>query len=311
MPQAKEVQQKRATYGQQNVKLEPSTSTDETPLFGCINYQPIKPETEDEESTNRHVASMREAFKARKTVDTDSIETLMGLTLYSRREDILRGATVVEILGKYPWLKKSAMFFLNEFKRITEVEIDSRIEDFLDTYGNSILLMIRSKIKDTDLLMTGLIDNRGSGPNEKYRVACIAILGVPFLFSEARNAIIGQENPGPGPFLQYSCAPDRFIDLTSFTLFVDGVKVVQADDLIEGFACLFASFYVFNIAYPKQIEMSVSLFERLFLKTGAQKQGKAGRRVVSVISALNSVVKGGKKASCKKGAPTKLGKSCK
>ena len=115
MPEAKEVQEKRARFGQQNIKQESGTSAggekDNMPLFGCKNYKPEIPHTADEESTKRHISHMKEAYKARKEIETSKIDNLMGLTLYARRDEILNGGTVKEVLEKYPWLTRSSNLF--------------------------------------------------------------------------------------------------------------------------------------------------------------------------------------------------------
>lgn len=100
----------------------------------------------------------------------------------------MNGTTVKEIVAKFPWLKKSPDFFLKEYQRVTEVDLESEVKDFLDKYGNAILQVVRSKKKTNDFLMTSLADNTG---NEKYAAACLTILGVPILFSEDRDAFLG------------------------------------------------------------------------------------------------------------------------
>lgn len=90
---------------------------------------------------------------------------------------------------------------------------------------------------------------------------------------------------------------------------MDGEKVVEATDLMEALACFLASFYIFNISCPKEFEMSAAFFERIFMKSHCvQKPDKVGRKVVSVITVLNSVLKRGKKAT-KKVGPKKSNRS--
>ena len=76
-----------------------------------------------------------------------------------------------------------------------------------------------------------------------------------------------------------------------FRLIVDGAKVVDAADLTQAMACYLASFYIFNIVYPEEIAMSATFFERMLLKTPSiQKASRQKRKVISVISSLNSVL---------------------
>ena len=100
--------------------------------------------------------TLKDAFKARKEAPTGQIETLMKLTLHDRREMVLNGASVKEVIEKYPWIAKSPELFLEEFRRITKIDLDKELIAFLNMYGNSILMMSRYKIKVTGLLLQGL-----------------------------------------------------------------------------------------------------------------------------------------------------------
>ena len=48
-------------------------------------------------------------------------------------------------------------------------------------------------------------------------------------------------------------------------IMADGIMVCQADNLLKAARLLLATFYVFNIAYPKGITASLTFFQKVFL----------------------------------------------
>ena len=102
--------------------------------------------------------------------------------------------------------------------------------------------------------------------DEKYSAACCALLGIPLLFKE--SALLGHSTePQPGVYIKFTSPDDRFLDCTLFCIFVDGQQIVEAGDLVKGLAGYLACYYVFNISYPKELEMTITFLERTILKT--------------------------------------------
>ena len=62
-------------------------------MFGMVNYLPSAPESEDDESTKRHVKWLKGAIKSRKSDDGAKVSSLMDLTLYHRRKMLIDGAS--------------------------------------------------------------------------------------------------------------------------------------------------------------------------------------------------------------------------
>ena len=56
-------------------------------LYGRANYNPKKPESEDDESTKRHLEWLKKSCTSGKQEDIVKRDRLMDLTFYHRRQD--------------------------------------------------------------------------------------------------------------------------------------------------------------------------------------------------------------------------------
>ena len=139
--------------------------------------------------------------------------------------------------------------------------------------------------------MEGLLSQ--GGEQEKYCASCVTIFAVLVQFDENFSVFLGNEVVEPeqtGVYIRYDGFDDRFVDVTKFDIFVDGIDIVEAGDFIEAFACFFASFFVFNLEFPKSVEKSMLFFEKMMLKSpsACEKKTKVGKKIINVISSLNS-----------------------
>jgi hypothetical protein len=82
------VQQNSAKFGVKKAKKD-STVDDRCQMFGIANYQTTKPDSEEEASTLRHIKVMQDLYKSRKEIDMTKANSLMSLTLYARRSEII------------------------------------------------------------------------------------------------------------------------------------------------------------------------------------------------------------------------------
>ena len=72
-----------------------------------------------------------------------------------------------------------------------------------------------------------------------------------------------------------------------FNLYTENILLASCDCLVNAFLCLLATFYVFNIAFPKDMTSSLTFFQKVLLNhsDGAKKDNK----VVGLLTKLNRV----------------------
>ena len=63
----------------------------------------------------------------------------MNLTLHKRREMLVIGAArPAEVLKEYPWLQAGPDQVLKEMSRISEIDVEAAMTEFLTRYGTVI-----------------------------------------------------------------------------------------------------------------------------------------------------------------------------
>ena len=82
---------------------------------------------------------------------------------------------------------------------------------------------------------------------------------------------------------------DQFIldERTKFEVVVDGEIIGKSEDFFSAFALYMASFYVFNVAYPKDFENTLIFIQKLFLEI-LDDGLKAPSRVLTLISKVKN-----------------------
>ena len=117
---------------------------------------------------------------------------------------------------------------------------------------------------------------------------CATILYVPWLLRETPFDFFLNENHAL-PIITCNKFSSVKSDLTDvledaeFDVKVDGHSLCQSKDFIAGFEVYLASFYVFNITYPKSLENTMIFIQKFLL--GILDDGfKAPGRVLTLIS---------------------------
>lgn len=58
---------------------------------------------------------------------------------------------------------------------------------------------------------------------------------------------------------------DLYFDNVLYKIFAEGLQLCEANNLKEAVLCFVASFFIFNINYPKSCFKTLTVFEKLFL----------------------------------------------
>ena len=89
------------------------------------------------------------------------------------------------------------------------------------------------------------------------------------------------------PRILTDCEEDPFEDDVQFSLLVEGVQICTCGDLVTAFALMFATYYIYNLSYPDEIQSTMTFFQKTFLKIeyGVRKDYKVSRLMTTLLSA--------------------------
>ena len=133
--------------------------------------------------------------------------------------------------------------------------------------------------------------------NETMNWAPKALTGMIFPFfhlKENLSSLIGDLSDGAKaqPHLHLGCGPDAsyetIIGWKNFDVIVENQSVGHGSALIEGVGIMLAIYYIFNIEYPKDMEKSLTFFQKVIL--GKHDQCKRIPAVVGLIAKMNTEV---------------------
>nr|XP_047145692.1 uncharacterized protein LOC105846139 [Hydra vulgaris] len=114
----------------------------------------------------------------------------------------------------------------------------------------------------------------------KYRVSAGAAM--LFLIEELKDGetlemFLNRSNPKQQPFI-LSCGSSFFVVCDGKAIIVKPSKVSVAFD------CLFKPFFVFNLEYPKQLQILYNFFQELFYKLPGSVASTKARKLFEEIS---------------------------
>lgn len=91
--------------------------------YGCVNWQPIQlPPDETAESQKRAQEELKQMYKE-KCCDGKHIESLMRVTYFTQRKDIIGGIETSDLINEWPYLFET-IGMKTHFKQLTGMDID-------------------------------------------------------------------------------------------------------------------------------------------------------------------------------------------
>ena len=63
----------------------------------------------------------------------------------------------------------------------------------------------------------------------------------------------------------YIVTGESRLDSTFFYILADNVKICSTNNMLKALKLLVATFFVFNIAYPKRVHAALIFFQKIFL----------------------------------------------
>jgi hypothetical protein len=112
----------------------------------------------------------------------------------------------------------------------------------------------------------------------------LALLSLGLLLQEDITYLLKpEEDPTTAtPYIVMS--GDDPIECSDYTIYVDGVVVCKTSSFLKSFKLVFASFYIFHVAYPKEIMNLLTFVQKIILNMSDKTAKRA--KVMSLLSKL-------------------------
>jgi len=121
----------------------------------------------------------------------------------------------------------------------------------------------------------------------------LKILEIPFMLRENPFSFLATEEPAPriiGTAANFNSQDLATLlsDDATFDIKVEQEIVAHCHNFFEAFSTMLACYYVFNVAYPKNLEGTLTFFQKFILNIGDDQ--KTLPRVAGLISRLKKIV---------------------
>ena len=91
----------------------------------------------------------------------------------------------------------------------------------------------------------------------------------------------------PQMYLGEQMSMEGLVTWKNFSIYVENVMVGSTGSFVEALQIMLATYYVFNIEYPKELERSLTFFQKAILKRNTQ--CKKIMKVIKLIASMNNV----------------------
>ena len=82
---------------------------------------------------------------------------------------------------------------------------------------------------------------------------------------------------------------DSIVEMDNlYSILVGNVVVAETSDFVETFTLLLGAFYIFNVEYPKKLEATLLLFQKIIL--GISDRSKLPSKVLTLMSNLKKAL---------------------
>ena len=88
------------------------------------------------------------------------------------------------------------------------------------------------------------------------------------------------------PYIRVESTSNCILSKSSFAIYADGSKICCTSDLSVAFLLLLASFFVFDIHYPKKCVSSLYFLSKYVLKVDEEVDSKEKNKVVAFLARL-------------------------
>ena len=236
--------------------------------WGVQNFLPPRRPDLDDEAIDSIVERLDLEFNLPVAErNSDSIAMGMETTLSERRRMIVSEiCTLQQLYDAYPILFE-ANEWLNEFTRLTYIDLVIDTRDRLEKFSATLFLVsppVKSQ-PDVDVLKAEIL--KCSETTRDAMKVNAALLALPLMLKDDINEMFVKfgenENSVSTPRIVaiFQDLP-TLLTASEYQLKVENETVAFTDNFRVAFLLLFASFYVLNLQYPPSVTATLSYFQR-------------------------------------------------
>ncbi|XP_064455222.1 uncharacterized protein LOC135366447 isoform X4 [Ornithodoros turicata] len=239
--------------------------------YGCIEWSCSIPAGETLESQEEKRLELEEMFSG-ESVSLNDAAALMDQTYYLQRQHINEGISVSDVQDKWPWLL-TITCLLNHFKRLTGVDAKANITEAMSVKGKVILQYFATVNKEDIQKVLDAVGESFRQTGTRYGDPVGVLQGTLATFREESTFFIVELKPDmviqeaalpPTPLIVCVGSPYR---CRNFLIAADQQVVMSGiSEFTDALSCLMAIYFVFNIAYPPQVQATLDFLQRCFLQ---------------------------------------------
>ncbi|XP_047740690.1 uncharacterized protein LOC108675922 isoform X2 [Hyalella azteca] len=216
--------------------------------FGCPNFLPTRDKSEDDASINAHIQFMKSEVM-KEQPNHDAINTSLKCTFADRRRYIFTDLPSSENVKElYPCLFTPNQL-LEEFRRITEVDLPAVITVFLKKYAKSIIRLTA--------------DGAMISADNDTAIAEMAMASLPKLMKEtlpsSTEITLNSENE---PLLVL----EQEDGVMAGRVMTGNVVLCKTSGYFQGLSVLFASCFVLNSFYHKKHRNTLNFIQKVIVQ---------------------------------------------
>lgn len=247
-----------------DVMLQPASFVEVDNNNGIEGHIPEKRIKLDEADVSEHSEDS-------DTLNPDEIEDFMINTFDVRRSFItVEFPTIGAVKETYPYLFTGKQI-LSEFLRISEIDIDHTIQEYCVKYALSIIDIAKQMTGTSEILKQAATAKGDNPALTQYWDMVTALCLVPYLVRENVMEMvleIGEtDTVDPrGKIVPMLVSKGNVFQSDEFFLIAEEEVLQEFEEFTIAFAALFASYWVFNMQYPKTLNSTYCFIQKGILK---------------------------------------------
>ncbi|KAJ8364898.1 hypothetical protein SKAU_G00137290, partial [Synaphobranchus kaupii] len=254
--------------------------------YGCVRWCPAELPAGETEATLEDVKrQLRNIYSEEGMGGAERAEPLMEKTYIIQRRYLnsVPAPAIAEIKEEWPFLFLQRGLY-SHFGLLTDVSILIKLQEALNYRGSTVIRFCQELSRHP-----GIEDVLASfEPEASDKAACVLLLLMAY-FKEPKNAIMLETDPCATaadvqrtvmlPSTPCLIVQGDVMKPSAWMLCIEGQVVMGPhDNLINGIAAVFTSYYNFNLQYPEDGSCTLEFIQRCFLGINPETGSKSKKR---------------------------------
>ena len=200
----------------------------------------------------------------------EEIDDYMKETFEERRQFITNDMpTIPEVKETYPYLFRGKNLLV-EFLRIAKVDIDHSIQEYCVKYASAVLALAQTMPGASTVLQEAENAKQENATLRQYWDMVSAICLLPLLHRENLVEMVheigeDEEVDPTGKIVPMLVSRGNIFSADQFFLIAEETVLQEFEEFTMAFGSLFASYWVFNMEYPRTLNNTYMFVQRVML----------------------------------------------